>query len=57
MDIFNFQQFGKIAFNHMTKDTEKVKKWMQQLQQDGKYTVDDATLKSYSRNFLRWLFK
>ena len=35
----------------MTKDTEKVKQWMQQLQQDGKYTVDDATLKAIQETF------
>ena len=50
MDILISSNLERLLY-HMTNDTEKVSGWMKQLQQEGKYTVDEATLKAIQETF------
>lgn len=50
MDILISSNLERLLY-HMTNDTEKVSGWMKQLQQEGKYTVDEVTLKAIQETF------
>ncbi|HIX83412.1 MAG TPA: threonine synthase [Candidatus Megamonas gallistercoris] len=50
MDILISSNLERLLY-HITNDSEKVGAWMSKLQQEGKYTVDEATLKAIQEIF------
>ncbi len=55
MDILISSNLERLLY-HITKDSNKVKNWMTQLQENGTYTVDDDTLAAIKETFCAgWL--
>ena len=50
MDILISSNLERLLY-HITGDCEKVKNWMLSLQQDGKYSIDEATLNRIKETF------
>lgn len=50
MDILISSNLERLLY-HITQDTVKVKTWMTQLQQDGCYSVDEATINAIKETF------
>lgn len=50
MDILISSNLERLLY-HITKDSAKVKAWMEELQRNGQYTVDEATLKAIQETF------
>ncbi len=51
MDILVSSNLERLLY-HVTKDTQKVRQWMEELRKDGFYQVDENTLKSIQETFV-----